>query len=196
MTIPLKPFYFIRHGETDFNRLSLCTGSRDIPLNQTGLEQAEIAAKWLRQEPIEQIVTSPLSRAMKTAEIISAALQKPITVIDELKECCWGTREGQPKTDDGFFHRWLKGQPPVGAETVYEFEERVLRGIWKALEINGPVLMVAHAGVYSVIARTLGSPYNRARNCSPYYHRPPQHKGHPWFINDLGDSVAVYDEVF
>lgn len=196
MNLPLKPFYFIRHGETDFNRLGLCTGSSDIPLNLKGLEQAEIAAKWLHKERIEQIVTSPLSRAMKTAEIISEALQKPITVIDDLKECRWGDREGQPKSDDGFFHRWLNGQPPIGAETVYEFEERVLSGLWKALEFTGPVLIVAHAGVYSVIARTLGSPHVRARNCSPYYHRPPEHKGNPWFINELGDNISVYDEVF
>jgi probable phosphoglycerate mutase len=196
MTILLKPFYFIRHGETDFNRLGLCTGSSDIPLNQKGLEQAEVAAKWLLKEQIEQIVTSPLSRAKKTAEIISAVLQKPITVVDDLKECCWGDREGQPKSDDGFFHRWLNGQPPIGAETVHEFEERVSRGLWKALELTGPVLMVAHAGVYSVIARALGFPNSRAKNCSPYYHRPPEHKGHPWFINDLGDKVAIYDEIF
>lgn len=196
MNLPLKPFYFIRHGETDFNRLGLCTGSSDIPLNQKGLEQAEIAAKWLHKEPVEQIVASPLSRAIKTAEIISATLQKPITIIDDLKEYCSGEREGQSKIDDNFSHRWLKDQPPMGAETVFEFEERVLRGIWKALENAGPVLVVAHAGVYSVVARALGSPNARAKNCSPYYHMPPERNDHPWLINDLGDRVVVSDEVF
>lgn len=96
MKIHHKQFYFMRHGETDWNRRRIYMGSQDIPLNQLGIEQAELAAQYLKDEPISHIVTSPLSRAPKTAEIIASVLEKPVTIIDEFIECCWGIKEGRP----------------------------------------------------------------------------------------------------
>lgn len=197
MNIPVKPFYFIRHGETDWNRRGIYMGSKDIPLNETGSSQAELAARTLQYEPILQIVTSPLSRALKTAEIISNYLDKPLTVIDELRECSLGMMEGKDKTGEHSpLEQWLGGMAYEGAETVHEFDKRVMLGLTTALELNGPTLIVSHGGVYASIRRLFDWPFINITNCSPYYHRPPEHEGHPWFINDLGDSVAVYDDVF
>jgi probable phosphoglycerate mutase len=67
-------FAFIRHGQTNWNRDDRLQGSSDIPLNDVGREQAHQAAELLRDEGWEAIVSSPLSRARETAEIIALEL--------------------------------------------------------------------------------------------------------------------------
>lgn len=67
-------FAFIRHGQTDWNRDDRLQGSSDIPLNDVGRQQAHDAAAVLRDGGWEAIVSSPLSRARETAEIIAAQL--------------------------------------------------------------------------------------------------------------------------
>ena len=64
-------FAFIRHGQTDWNRDDRLQGSSDIPLNETGREQAHEAAGLLRDGGWEVIVSSPLMRARDTAQIIA-----------------------------------------------------------------------------------------------------------------------------
>ncbi len=53
------PFYFLRHGETHWNRSGTTQGQIDSKLNETGIAQAEPAAEALAGEPIERIVASP-----------------------------------------------------------------------------------------------------------------------------------------
>jgi broad specificity phosphatase PhoE len=70
--IHLADFYFIRHGETDWNLEHRGMGQKNIPLNARGLEQAHEAAKVLAHEAIRTICHSPLDRAKDTAKIIAA----------------------------------------------------------------------------------------------------------------------------
>ncbi len=65
--LPARAFWFLRHGETDWNAQGLSQGSIDIPLNATGIAQAAAAAQTLRDRGIASIVSSPLSRARDTA---------------------------------------------------------------------------------------------------------------------------------
>ena len=65
--LPLKPFYFIRHGETEWNRRNIIMGSRDIPLNELGLQQAHEASRALENESFDIIVSSTKKRAQQTA---------------------------------------------------------------------------------------------------------------------------------
>ena len=67
------PFWFLRHGETDWNAQGLSQGHTDIPLNAVGLAQAERAARTLEGLGIASVVSSPLSRAV--ARAISAAMR-------------------------------------------------------------------------------------------------------------------------
>ncbi|MCP4047018.1 MAG: histidine phosphatase family protein, partial [Gammaproteobacteria bacterium] len=65
------PFYFLRHGETQWNKDRMTQGQLDAKLNSRGILQAERAADILRNEPIDRIVSSPLSRARHTAEAVA-----------------------------------------------------------------------------------------------------------------------------
>lgn len=87
----------IRHGETDWNAQFRIQGRTDIPLNPTGIEQAQRVAQWLRAEQWHRVCTSPLSRASKTAEIIAESLAlAELEVREELIERFFGAAEGLP----------------------------------------------------------------------------------------------------
>ncbi len=184
----LKPFYFIRHGETDWNNNNIYMGSRDIPINQYGMKQAAYAASLLRGKNIQTIVTGPLSRAVTTAEIVAKKFNLNHIIMDEFKQCCWGSMEGKPLDNGSMIQKWLKGETPPGAETAQEFDERVLRGLHMALELQGPILIVSHGGVYRSLRRSIGMPINIVRHCTPYHHMPPKTSDKPWQISILEDG--------
>lgn len=73
----------IRHGETDWNLQRRFQGREDIPLNQTGLQQAKACGLALKGEPFAAIITSPLRRARKTAEIIAETVGIKKIIIEE-----------------------------------------------------------------------------------------------------------------
>ena len=64
-------FIFVRHGETEWNHHLRFRGRADIPLNETGVEQARRVAQRLAETPLAAIYASPLSRTLRTAEIIA-----------------------------------------------------------------------------------------------------------------------------
>lgn len=85
----------LRHGQTDWNINFLLQGVTDIPMNQTGIEQVKLAARAIKAEDWDVVLTSPLSRARQTAEIIAS--QHGYTEIIEqelLIERSFGEAEG------------------------------------------------------------------------------------------------------
>lgn len=67
----MSKLYILRHGETEWNRLTKLQGRQDIPLNETGRRQAAAVAKYFEDIPVAAVYSSPLSRARETAKIIS-----------------------------------------------------------------------------------------------------------------------------
>jgi probable phosphoglycerate mutase len=162
-------FYFLRHGQTDWNAQGRLMGSQDIPLNETGIKQAHGAASALQFARIKTIAASPLMRARLTAEIAQTFVPAPIVFIDDLREACFGILEKNMSLNN-FQHRpyvaeWRDGLPLEGAETYEGFRERARKGINKALELPGPVLIVAHGGIYQTLQQTITAPLKRSENC-------------------------------
>ena len=62
--------YLVRHGETDWNKQRRIQGREDIELNETGISQANKCGQAFKSLNIDMVVSSPLKRAKKTAEII------------------------------------------------------------------------------------------------------------------------------
>src|SRR3989338_1879544 len=144
--LPHESFYFMRHGQTDWNRDNRCMGQIDIPINEDGKAQARQAALVLKNRSIAIIVSSPLQRAVQTAAIIAQQLNKPLVIVEDLKECNFGEQQGQP--DGDWFTAWKAGTPINGAETFTQFQERVVQGAHIALRLGQCVLIVAHGAVY------------------------------------------------
>lgn len=182
-----ETFYYVRHGETDYNKQDRMQGLLDIPLNETGLAQAHAAKHLFDGIEIGSVVCSPLIRARRTAEIICEVVKKPITILNELHECDLGVRDGDLK--EQWYHDWKASRIEIeGAETYEQLVARSLGAINRAIAKNpGPVLIVAHGGVYWAIKRHAGLPEDfRLANCLPLRHEPPNEEGGKWTVTDLG----------
>ena len=183
--LPLTPFYFIRHGETDWNRRNIIMGSMDIPLNELGLKQAFEAAEILDKESFDIIISSPRVRAHKTAEIIAQKTRKPILLEEGLTEIVWGEAEG--KLADPIKSIFDDAHRPRGAETFSAFQQRVIETMSFVLLREKLPLIVSHGGVFKALTHHMGYKDLSSSNCMPFFFRPPDDPKHPWIICPLGE---------
>lgn len=167
------PFWFLRHGETDWNARGLSQGHTDIPLNAVGIAQARRAALTLRDKGIATIVASPLSRALHTAEVAAEALRLPVSTDPDLMEVGFGVQEGQPMGD--WYDDWIAGTyTPEGAEPFAALRARAAAAVNRALERPGPVLVVAHGALFRALRQVVGLTANvRTPNALPLWLEPP-----------------------
>lgn len=87
--------YFIRHGESEANTQRIISNrGLQHPLTERGVEQAKALANHLKDEPLEYLYSSPLMRAVQTAEILATALGLEITTTPALREFDCGVLEG------------------------------------------------------------------------------------------------------
>src|ERR1700733_1113554 len=175
-------FWFLRHGETDWNAQNLSQGNVDIPLNETGLAQARSAALLLRNRGITSIVSSPLSRAKVTADIASNLLGLPVEVDRELREVAFGVQEGKPMSE--WFTAWVAGVlTPAGAESFPDLTRRAVRAINRAIRRPPVVLVVAHGALFRALRGAMGhEPNVRTRNAVPVWCEPPANGKDVWGI--------------
>jgi probable phosphoglycerate mutase len=182
-TLHRVAFWFLRHGETDWNAQGLSQGNVDIPLNQTGLAQARSAAQRLRNRGIATIVASPLSRARVTAEIVGEALGLPMQLDDDLREVRFGVQEGQPMSD--WFAHWVAGEiTPDGAEAFSDLRRRAVTAINRAVALPPAVLVVAHGALFRALRNAMGiEPLIRTPNAVPIWCEPPAGDEAVWQLN-------------
>jgi len=93
----MKKIYILRHGETQWNKEEIFRGRNDIPLNEVGLKQAELASYYFKDKGIERIFSSPLLRAMQTAEAVSKTVGGDIEIVEEFIDINFGIWEGLSK---------------------------------------------------------------------------------------------------
>jgi broad specificity phosphatase PhoE len=165
-------FWFLRHGETDWNAQGISQGNVDIPLNAVGLAQARSAALLLRGRGIATIVASDLSRATVTAEIVGEALALPVRIDDGLREVAFGVQEGQKMTN--WFSDWIDGAwTPQGAETFVALRARAVAAVNRALALPPVVLVVAHGAMFRGLRSAMGLEANvRTQNAMPLFCEP------------------------
>lgn len=175
-----KAFYFIRHGLWDWNLDHRAQGQIDVPLNRKGRQQAQEAAEVATHLKFGTICSSPLSRAVETAQVIASVTGSKVSILDELIECSWGVREGETK--GAWFENWKKGiENPDGAEPYQDFLDRAVGAINTALQTPGPVLIVAHGGIYWAIQlHALRNIDTDLENATIVKHTPPTEQ-HPWW---------------
>jgi probable phosphoglycerate mutase len=104
--------FLFRHGETDWNREGRLQGHTDTPLNANGLAQADALAQSLRSRRLEAVVSSDLSRARTTAQIVAEASGVPLFTEPGLRETDVGDAEGllwadaKTRFGEGLTERW------------------------------------------------------------------------------------------
>ncbi len=175
------PFWFLRHGETDWNAQGLTQGRTDVPLNANGRAQAAASAAKLLGRGISSIVASPLGRAQETARVVGAALGLAVSTEADLRETAFGAQEGQkmgPWYDD-----WVAGTyTPAGGESFEALRARVVPAVNRALALPGPVLIVAHGGMFRAVRTAMGlSGLVRTENGVPLWCVP----GESWVLEGV-----------
>jgi broad specificity phosphatase PhoE len=148
--------FLIRHGETDWNRDGICMGQLDIPLNERGKRQAELAAERLSGESIDVIYASDLSRALETAQMIAARHGLEPIVRRDLRELHYGHWQGYTREEVEVLYPEAysvsatdMGFRPKAGESRLELHERALRAFHEIVEKHSgqTVAIVAHGGV-------------------------------------------------
>ena len=149
----------IRHGQTYWNAFGKLQGQTDIELNDVGMQQAEKTGKLIKNENIDLIITSPLKRAKKTAELINKNFKVPIIEDNRLIERDYGDFEGLTKTevkelkeDNGEIkHLWNynKNIDVNNIERIQDFCSRVYQFLDYIIKNykDKNILLVTHGGV-------------------------------------------------
>jgi broad specificity phosphatase PhoE len=167
----------IRHGETYWNHeRRVQGGDSDIELNDTGLEQARKLAAFFKNEPIAAILSSPLQRAIATAEVIASNHQLTVEVDQGLRELKVGELEGMSvsnlsTTFSQFLVQWWQEGGPMklpNGESLVELQQRAWKAVERLLEKHKTnpkhsekttVIIVSHYFVtLSIILKALNLP--------------------------------------
>lgn len=146
--------YVARHGETEWNALNKVCGRTDLPLTETGFQQAEKLADRTQNLGIDVIIASPMLRARQTAEPTANRLGLEIRTDDRLIEQHYGIFEGVDRLDPGFLanKRQFAYRYP-GGESMMDVAYRVY-SLLDELKEKYPektVLLVCHGGVCRLI---------------------------------------------
>jgi broad specificity phosphatase PhoE len=161
--------FLVRHGETDWNALGRWQGHTDIALNERGREQARVVAERLRHVALAGIVSSDLSRARETAQVVGTMLAVKVAFFDAaLRERAFGPFEGLTRDECARQHpaewrAWRQDHvAPEGAEDRPTLAARVATGLRRAAEevagADAAVLVVTHGGALrAAVAEALGA---------------------------------------
>ncbi|UTH74426.1 histidine phosphatase family protein [Chromobacterium sp. IIBBL 290-4] len=164
MAQPVTRFCLVRHGETDWNREYRLQGHTDIPLNDTGLEQAEQLAQAFRPgQAFQALYVSDLTRTRQTAAPLQNKLGLPAHYTHALRERNMGALQGLTYAEAAeqipdLYHRHQARDPDYdldGGESLHRFQTRVLEGFADiaARHPGETVLIVTHGGVLDIMYR-------------------------------------------
>ena len=156
--------YFVRHGQSTANQLKIIANrDQDHPLTELGCQQAFQLAGQLREIHFERIYSSPIPRALETAQVLAQYLGGEVITADGLREPDMGDLEGRSDAASWKLHldiysRWWLDQEDEarihGGESFNDVKARFLPFIDELVEQFGGdpeanLLLVGHAGLYS-----------------------------------------------
>lgn len=157
----MTSIYLVRHGQTAWNREEIFRGRTDVPLDETGLKQAELAGEYFKGMAICGIYTSPLSRAWQTAEKIARFHHLSVQPLDGIIDMSFGDWEGHAhqeiKRKDGEVYQQWRENPDLarlpGGETLDEVRLRTMAALEEVIRKHpGEILvLVSHRVVNKVL---------------------------------------------
>jgi phosphoserine phosphatase len=195
-----------RHGNTPWNKDKIFRGSKDIPLDDQGQDEARALGEWLKDETIHAAYTSPLSRSRDTAMAIARHHGLEVKDLPGLADLNYGDWEGMPLKEvkvkyADLYQQWEKSPHTVrfpNGETLEELRTRALAGMNEAVQRypDQTVLLVGHRAVNKVIIAALIGLDNshfwriaQDTTCVNRFHLvdDPQWPGKTWYIISIND---------
>ena len=180
-----KSFYFIRHGQTDWNIENRLQGQLDIPLNDTGRAQAQSLQSDVSKLDISCVYFSPLSRAQETMELACKNIPAITKIaVPSLMERNFGEWQGELCDQEALTK--YRTTVPVNGESEDEYFDRVVNCANDILAVaEGQVLIVAHGGVFWSLCKAAGVDYEAVHNCSILHFVAPHKSCDQWMIYEL-----------
>jgi 2,3-bisphosphoglycerate-dependent phosphoglycerate mutase len=178
----LTLLYFVRHGENRANiTREFSYRAVDYPLTARGVRQAEQTAEFFRGKLINTVYSSPLRRAVETAEVIASELKRSVVVVEQFREINVGLLEGQPPTDEAWAQHdrigeaWRLGHHATafpGGENYTALLARMRQGLLEVLSgrEGQQVAVVGHGGN---LAATIADLCPNARGSEAIYQPMP-----------------------
>ena len=164
-----KHLYVVRHGETELNKQGICQGQKcNVGLNEKGREQAEILREMLKNKNIGAIYSSPLLRAMETAEIIARDSNLNTKQHDGLIEANFGVAEGVKKAEIktwSIYPSWSSCDPKDDAahyeqgESKTQIRNRILQTLDEICNTESAenILLVSHSAIVRMLNWQVGN---------------------------------------
>jgi len=157
----IEQLILVRHGETVHNVAGIAQGWNDSALSERGVEQVrKLAARVARMQPTA-IFSSPLGRALSTAQLVADATSLPITTLDDLREMNYGGWEGRSfldvrREDEAIYRRWIDDPdcPCPDGESHNDVRTRMARAFAAVRDTTRPVV-VAHGTAIRIAATVL-----------------------------------------
>ena len=156
----MSRIYVMRHGETERNRINHVLGRSNLPLNETGLSQADQAGKELANIHFDRIIASPMKRTLQTASAVNAHQQNPAQIQTDkrLIEQNFGVWENTYRLDPEYqkekreyFIPFENGESILDvAARVYPFLDELIASLDP--EKDGNILLVTHGGICRLIS--------------------------------------------
>ena len=197
----------VRHGETEWNLGQRIQGHRDMPLNATGLAQAQALAEGLAGQVFAAIYCSDLLRARQTAEPLALRLGMPLNFEQELRErnfgCCEGQTYEEIMAGDAVVAQGLASRQPdfvlPGGESLVQHLARVERCFSRlaAGHAGECIAVITHGGVLDLVyRRARGVPIGRPRdfplpNASVNWLTIDRHY---WLIDEWGNTEHLGEQ--
>ncbi len=159
----------IRHGQTDWNRDRRIMGRRPVPLNKAGRAEARALAKVLKGVKIDAVYTSPVLRAVETAEHLRDGRRMSLRHAHEMAEIDYGRWIGKtfeeviPEKAFRVYHKTPRKAQAPGGEHMKDVYRRTIRFIEtiRRRHKKGRIAVVSHADVIkTVLVHYLGMDYN------------------------------------
>jgi broad specificity phosphatase PhoE len=151
----------IRHAETAWNTADIFRGRVNVGLSENGLKQADLLADYLSQKKIKSVYSSPLPRAIQTAELVARRQRVNAQTMHELTDLDFGEWEGISRQDvkikyKQIYDMWVErpdlARIPKG-ESLAEARKRALSALEKIMIQNkeGTVAIVTHRVITKVM---------------------------------------------
>jgi broad specificity phosphatase PhoE len=150
-----------RHGETDWNVAEVFRGRIDVELNETGVKQAGLLGKYLSEVKVDAVYSSPLKRALKTAEVVAGYQAIEVNIVRGLIDFDYGEWQGLSHQEvkdryEELYVEWLSRPEQVrmpDGESLEGVRKRTMAVIGDIIEnrYEGRVVLVSHRVVNKML---------------------------------------------
>jgi broad specificity phosphatase PhoE len=159
--VTMTEIILVRHGETNYNTSEIFRGRVDVPLNEHGIRQAELLGEYLSKEKIITVYSSPLRRAVRTAEAIAGRHSLDVNVVNDLNDIDCGEWQGLTLKEvqqryEEIYQDWVDTPEQVrlpGGESLEDVKNRALPFVQDAVDQcrTGTLVLVSHRVVNKVL---------------------------------------------